>query len=624
MSLGDIGLGGGPNAVLHQGLQGEDIFSSFDKRIVRRFFGFVRPHRITLLGALAAVLSFVCTQVSIPILIRRAVDSIVDPDGRLPLGWVVGGFVLLISANALGSFLQEWTAARLAQRVIFDLRRAMFAHLQDVSLTFLDQTHVGRVMSRLQGDVNSLQEFLETSVSAIGDLVLLVGIVGVLLVMDLRLALLTLTVLPVLIGVRTVWLSRVKATFRQARDAASIVNGALAENIGGVRTVQESRREGLNFADFVAKADDCFKAYLKAARVSQVMVPTVDSLTGIAQAVIVVAGGTAVGGGRLDIGVMIAFIFYVQRFFDPIRTLSQQYTVMQRAMAAGYRIFEVLDVPVGVVDRPAAVALDAAWPSIEFRRVTFGYQPGQPVLRDVDFTIAPRQVVALVGPTGSGKTSITALLHRFYDVWEGEVRIGGHDVRNLTRDSLGRAVAMVLQEPFLFAGTVLENIRFSTPGVSREKVIAAARAVHAHDFIVDLPDGYETQLGQRGQNLSIGQRQLLSFARALVADPAVLVLDEATASIDSFTERDIQDALKVLLKGRTCLMIAHRLATVRQADRIIVLQHGTILEQGSHDDLMTVGGLYADLYRKSHQSFDDLSASGQLEAGDENGGMEHG
>jgi ATP-binding cassette subfamily B protein len=306
---------------------------------------------------------------------------------------------------------------------------------------------------------------------------------------------------------------------------------------------------------------------------------------------------------------MVAFIFYVQRFFDPIRTLSQQYTVMQRAMAAGYRIFEVLDVPVSILDKPDAVALNTDWPSIEFRHVTFGYKTGQPVLRDIDFTIAPRQVVALVGPTGSGKTSITALLHRFYDVWEGEVRIGGHDVRDLTRDSLGRAVAMVLQEPFLFAGTVSDNIRFSTPGVTHDKIVAAAKAVYAHDFIENLPDGYDTQLGQRGQNLSIGQRQLLSFARALVADPAILVLDEATASIDSFTERDIQDALKVLLKGRTCVMIAHRLATVRDADRIIVLQHGAILEQGSHDELLTKGGLYADLYRKSYQSFDDLSTS---------------
>jgi ATP-binding cassette subfamily B protein len=612
MRIGDFGHGGGGpggvGAVLHQGEMGEDIFKTFDGHTLQRFFAFVRPHLLALAGSLAAVVVFVGSQVSIPIVIRYAVDIAVGKKSSPSLEIVVAAFVLLVATNALGSFLQEWSASRLAQRVIFDLRRAMFAHLQEVSLSFLDQTHVGRVMSRLQGDVNSLQEFLETSVSAIGDLALLIGIIVVLLAMDLKLALLTLTVLPVLIGARAIWLPRVKATFRRARDASSIVNGALAENIGGVRTVQEARRETINFSDFDDKASDNFTAQIKAAKVSQIMVPTVDILTGIAQAVIVVVGGSAVLNGRLDVGVMIAFIFYVQRFFDPIRTLSQQYTVMQRAMAAGHRIFEVLDVPVSIKDKPDAVALVADRPSIEFRHVAFGYKPGQPVLHDFNLSIAPQRVVALVGPTGSGKTSVTALLHRFYDVWEGTILVGGHDVRDVTRDSLGRAIAMVLQEPFLFSGTVLENIRFSSSGASREDIVAAAKAVRAHDFIMGLADGYDTELGQRGQNLSVGQRQLLSLARALVADPAILVLDEATASIDSFTELDIQEALKVLLRGRTCVVIAHRLATVRHADHIIVLHHGAILEQGTHDDLVTAGGLYAELYLKSYSSFDDLAA----------------
>jgi len=305
---------------------------------------------------------------------------------------------------------------------------------------------------------------------------------------------------------------------------------------------------------------------------------------------------------------MVAFIFYVQRFFDPIRTLSQQYTVMQRAMAAGYRIFEVLDVPVGIADQPNPIVLDTREPRIEFNNVTFGYKPGQPVLKDLSFVIEPNQVVALVGPTGSGKTSVTALLHRFYDVWSGSVKVGGFDVRDVSFDSLGRTVTMVLQEPFLFTGSVLDNIRYATKGASRDDVIAAAKAVHAHEFIMRLPEGYDTPLGQRGQNLSIGQRQLLSFARALVADPRILVLDEATASVDSITELDLQEALKVLLKGRTSLIIAHRLATIQGADRIIVLQQGRIVEQGSHDQLLAAGGLYGELYRKCHSSFDDIAA----------------
>ena len=605
--MSGAGIAGNRGAAGPRGELGEEIFAEFDPRILRRFFAFVRPYRRELGRVLLAVAVFVASQVSIPIVIRYAVDSAVGRHQAVPLDVVMIGFLALIAVNALTSFTQEWTAATLAQRVIFDLRRAMFVHLQAVSSSFVEQTHVGRIMSRIQGDVNSLQEFVETSVQAVGDFVLLIGIVMVLLWMDWRLGLLTLATIPVLIVIRALWLPRAKATFRRARDASSIANAALAENINGVRTVQQARREALNFRAYEVKARWNLKAQVEAAWTAQMMVPTVDILTGVGQGAVVIAGGAAVLSGRLGIGVMIAFIFYVQRFFEPIRTLSQQYTVMQRAMAAGFRIFEVLDVPVTIRDKPDAVDLAGAEPAIAFDHVTFGYRQGRPVLKDVSFTAEARQVVALVGPTGSGKTSIAALIHRFHDVWEGAVRIGGHDVRDVTLDSLGRAIAMVLQEPFLFTGSVMENIRYSSHWASDADVVSAARAVHAHDFIMALPEGYATQLDQRGQNLSIGQRQLLSFARALVADPNILMLDEATASVDSFTERRIQDALKVLLKGRTCLIIAHRLATIREADKIIVLRKGRIAEQGTHAELLRRGGLYAHLHTRNHASFDDLS-----------------
>jgi ATP-binding cassette, subfamily B, multidrug efflux pump len=348
---------------------------------------------------------------------------------------------------------------------------------------------------------------------------------------------------------------------------------------------------------------------------SQIMVPTVDVLTGLAMAIVIVVGGNAVLGGRLEVGVMVAFIFYVQRFFDPVRMLSMQYTIMQRAMAAAHRIFEVLDVQVTIADRPDATPLQDAPATVEFRNVTFGYDPARPVLHDVSFTVKPKEVVALVGPTGSGKTSIIALTHRFYEVDQGQVLVGGRDVRDVTLDSLGRTIGMVLQEPFLFTGTIEENIRYNTEHATTEDVIAAAKAVSAHDFIMRLPDGYQTKLGQRGRNISMGQRQLISFARALVADPQILILDEATANIDSFTEQAIQKALKVLFAGRTCMVIAHRLATIRDADRIIVLQQGRILEQGNHDALMATGGLYARLYTSAHASFDDqaVAATGDSE-----------
>ncbi len=584
----------------------EEIFASLDTAILRRFFAFLKPHRRLLYFAEGAVLVSSLSGVAIPWVIGATVTAAVARDlGRVEL--LMGVFAALVAVSATSQFCDQWATSRLAQRVIFDVRRAMFAHFQDVAMSFLDKTHVGRIMSRLQGDVNALQEFLESSTGALGDFTTLFGYAAVLLWMDWKLGLLTLATIPALIVIRAIWLPYSKATFRRARDASSIANGALAENINGVRTVQESRREAMNFSLYEEKARENLDAAMSSSWLAQIMTPTVSILTGVAMAFIIVVGGNEVLGGTLAVGVLVTFIISVQRFFEPVRLLSMQYTVMQRAMAAGYRIFEVLDVPVTIADKPGAVTLKGAPPTVEFDRVTFGYAPERPVLHDVSLTIQPRQVVALVGPTGSGKTSIAALTHRFYDVGSGAVRVGGHDVRDVTLESLGGFVGMVLQEPFLFSGTIEENIRYNTTHASLDDVIAAAKAVSAHDFIDRLPEGYQTQLGQRGRNISVGQRQLLSFARALVANPSILILDEATANIDSFTEQAIQKALKVLFAGRTCLVIAHRLATVREADAIIVLREGRIVEQGPHDALMARGGLYATLYASSHGSFDDAA-----------------
>ena len=587
----------------------ERIFgAAFDGKVIRRFIGFMQPYRRALLFAVGCVVIFTGTQLLIPLIIRHTIDNALVP-GALDVG-VLGvhalAFALVIAINAAANLGQELIVGKTGERILFDLRRAMYAHLQQLSMSFMDKTEVGRLMSRLQGDVGALQEFLDTLVTSLGDLLLLIGIVAVLLLLDVKLATLTLSVLLALLVVRVIWLPRARAAFVRARRASSIVNGALAENINGVRTVQEMTRERINFARFETKARDYLGATLRAAKFSQVMVPIVDTLTGIAMGIVVIVGGTMVLDGALEVGIMVAFVLYVQRFFDPIRSLTMQYSVMQRAMASGQRIFEVLDVPIDVRDKADAKELERIDASIEFRQVTFGYYPEQPVLHDISFKVRPGEFVALVGPTGSGKTSITSLIHRFYDVWDGQVLVGGHDVRDVTQRSLGRCIGMVPQEPFLFTDTIYENIRYTATAATHEDIINAAKATGAHDFIAALPRGYETRLEQRGSNLSLGQRQLISFARALVADTDILILDEATASIDSYTERAIQQAMRQLMANRTAVVIAHRLATVRHADRIIVLQAGRVVETGSHEELIEQRGLYHRLHTLNYASFDDV------------------
>jgi ATP-binding cassette subfamily B protein len=598
-----------PRAVVGSQRIEEEMFGkAFDGNVIKRIWAFVRPYRRDVVLSVCAVLTFTLMQLMIPLIIRYAIDHGMQQDGsHSALTWAVVVFLVAILINYAASYAQETLVGGVAENVLFDIRRQMFSHLQRVSLSFMDKTEVGRLMSRLQGDVNSMQEFLETSVLSVGDMTLLVGIVGVMLYLDPKLGLLTLSVLPILFIVRLFWLPLARKSFMAAHETNSVANGALAEAIHGVRAVQSMDRQGVNFTLYDDKAKANLLTHLTAARYAQVMVPIVDSLTGVAMALVIVVGGARVLNQALDVGVLVAFLFYIQRFFDPIRSLTLQYSVMQRAMASGQRLTEVLDVPIDIKDAPDAVALSKDMDgSVEFRDVVFGYNPKHPVLKHVSFKVNPGETVALVGPTGSGKSSCMSLIHRFYDVQQGQVLVGGHDVRALTQDSLGDQIAMVLQEPFLFTGTVFENIRYHKHDATREKVIEAAKAVGAHDFIMRLPEGYDSMLAERGGNLSLGQRQLLSFARALVADAKILVLDEATANIDSYTEMLIQKALVKLLEGRTGLVIAHRLATIREADRIIVLQNGEMVESGSHQQLMANRKLYARLYDLNYASFDDI------------------
>ena len=585
----------------------EDVFGSvYDHRIVKRLIPYVMPYKHLVALAAVAMIVFAVSQVAVPWLIKLAIDTYIEAGDFSGLTWIVALFFGNAILNWASNYVQQFAIARAGQGVLFGLRNAMFAHLQRLSLRFFDRSEVGRIMSRVQGDVFQLQEFLSVAVVTLGDLLALGGIVVALLLMDVKLGLISMSVLPILILVMSVWQPMARRAFVKARRTISLLNGALNENISGVRVVQSMNRQERNLREFDEKNRENLDAYVSAARMSTILLFPVDMLTALAVGLVLFFGARMVTDGSLEIGAMVAFVMYIQRFFDPIRSLTMQYTQLQRAMASGARIFELLDQQPDLVDAPDAVELPALKGEIELRNVRFGYLPEEDVLRGVNLHVAAGDTVAIVGPTGAGKTTLVSLMARFYDVApdSGAIVVDGYDVREATRDSLSRQISMVLQEPFLFSGTVRENIKYNHVDASDERMIEAAEAVGAHDFIVKLEDGYDTHLHERGINLSVGQRQLLSFARAIVPDPRILILDEATANIDSSTELLIQKALQRLLQGRTAVVIAHRLSTIRGADKIVVLHQGKIVEEGTHGELMDRAGLYAHLYQMNYAALD--------------------
>ncbi len=572
--------------------------AAYDHKVVTRLMTYIWPYKRHAIIAMVAVLLYTVGNVAVPWLMMMGITWAVEPE-NVPRLHIIGLVFLGVTILHFGAnFVQFIYMPKVGQGILYSLRTGMFNHLQELSPSFFHRTPVGRIMSRSQSDVLQLQETFELIVQSFSDLLSLVGIIAFMLFIDWQLALVSMSILPVLFFVLGYWQKFARHSFMRIRRAIAMVNGEYNQNITGVRVVESFNRQEANMKHFDDLNTEHLNANLEASRYSGTLQPFVESLMGIGMGFgVVLVGGIMVKGDDLEWAVLLAFALWIQRFFEPVRHLTMQYSQLQRAMAAGVRIFEVLDLKPEVMDKSDAIELPEINGEIKFEDVNFQYVKDVKVLKEINLHIKPGENVALVGSTGAGKSTLVTLIHRFADVTNGRITIDGHDIRDVTRNSLVGQMSMVLQEPYLFSGTVADNIRYSNKDISEEDVVTAGRTVGAHDFIMNLENGYRTVLAERGINLSVGQRQLLSFARAVVGNPRVIILDEATANIDTHTEVLIQQALQKVLNGRTSIVIAHRLSTIRNADNIVVLDQGKLVEMGNHEELLAKkGGTYARLY----------------------------
>ena len=569
-------------------------------RTLVRLARYALPYRGRVALAIVTMFAYSGAVVALPWTIRLAIDGqVMSDEGTFDgLAAVVGLFCLVAAVRFAMGVVHTRTMVKVGQWVLFDVRTRLFEHAQGLSMSFYDRNQVGRIMSRVQNDVQQLEESLSVLVLSLASFVSVIGIAGAMLAMDLLLAAVTLALVAVLIPSLLFWRRFAQQPIRRARETIAGVNSSVQENIAGIRVVQSLNRQQQNTRGFQSVNRENLDASLKSARYRYGLWPSVELLKALAIAMIVFVGGRMIGVSQ-EVGLLVAFALYAERLFEPIRDLTGDFGHLTGSLVAADRVFELLDVRPEVASAPGAVALPSAAGRVRYEDVSFHYDPESPVLREVSLDVEPGETVALVGPTGAGKTTFVSLLMRLYDVTEGSVSIDGYDVRDLRPESLSRQIGMVPQEPFLFSATVSENIRYNRTDLTDAVVVGAAKAVGAHEFIVRMKDGYDTELDERGGNLSIGQRQLISFARALARDPRILILDEATANVDTETELRIQQALAELLRGRTSFVIAHRLSTVRNADRILVMDGGRIVEQGAHDELLANKGLYHHLHTQS-------------------------
>ena len=568
-------------------------------RTLVRLLRYALPYRGPVALATATMLAYSGVVALLPWTVRLAIDEqVMSPEGTLGgLAALVGLFCLVAAVRFAMGLVHRRTIVVVGQRMLFDIRTRLFGHVQGLSMSFYDRNQVGKIMSRVQNDAEQIDTLMFVLVFSLANFVSVIGIAVAMLAMDALLAGITLVLVASLVPCLVFWRRTAEQPIRRAREAMADVSSSVQENVSGIRVVQSLNRQERNTHGFRMVNERYLGASLKAARYTSGLGPFVKMLAAFAVALVVFGGGRMIGVSY-EVGLLVAFALYIERLFEPIRDLTGEFGHLTRSLVAADRVFELLEVRPEVTTAPYAITLPPATGRVRYDNVGFHYDARYPVLREINLDVQPGETVALVGPTGAGKTTLVSLLMRLYDATEGRVTVDGYDVRRVAFGSLSRQISMVPQEPFLFSATVGENIRYNRADLTEADVVNAAKIVGAHEFIVRMKDGYNTELDERGGNLSIGQRQLVSFARALARDPRILILDEATANVDIETELRIQEALQSLLRGRTSFIIAHRLSTVRGADRIVVLEGGRIVEQGTHDALLENRGLYHRLHSR--------------------------
>ena len=570
-----------------------------DRVLIARLAKYVLKHKGRLTIAVTAVLVVSLSGLVPPYLLKVAIDNYIVQGELTGLTFIAIILVAVYIINWFSDYERTYQISWLGQNMVNDIRMKLFSHLQDLSFSFYDKSEAGRIISRVTNDTDTLSMiFAQGIVTVLSDILTLVGIVVVMLWLSVPLTLATLVVIPILLLITLVFQSRLRRAYRMTRRKIAKVTSKLQESISGIREIQSFTRERDTIETFRQANIENLQANVQAGRIFALLMPVIQIIGAIGTCIVLWYGGILTVGGGITLGILVAFLAYVTSFFRPIVNLTTFYNTVQSAMAAAERIFETMDTRPEIADAPEAVELPRVKGRIVFQNVSFGYNLSDPVLEDIDLSVEPGKTLAIVGPTGAGKSTMVRLLSRFYEPQSGAITVDGHDVRSVTLRSLHNQMGVVLQEPFLFSGTVMENIRYGKLDATDEEVKNIAKLVGAHEFITSFPDGYETEVGERGMRLSVGQRQLISFARALLRDPPILILDEATSSLDPYTELKIKRGLSVLLKNRTSIVIAHRLSTVRNADNIIVVNNGEIVEEGNHTELMKKKGLYRRLYDK--------------------------